>query len=221
VFLLLPALLALGACGDGGSSGANAADDKKVADAAVLKLTDFPSGWTEGPPPDETDDANDPFTKCLGSEAKELEANTSAEAESADFERGEGTTASSFVAVLKSEDNGTSAMDVLGSQKLKDCFNQALADELETTAGAEEGVTIGEATLKEASFGTVGDETVAMQLSVPVSAEAIEIVFYADLVFFREGRSIGGLFLGNLETPFPSSEGQELAKKMAARMKAA
>jgi hypothetical protein len=220
VFLLLPALLALGACG-GGGSGANAADDKKLADAAVLKLADFPSGWTEGPPPDDTDEADDPFTKCLGSEAKQLDANTSGEAESAEFSRGEGTTANSFVAVLKSEDNAKSAIDIMRSQKLKDCFNDSVGEEIEASAGAEEGVTIGDISLKESSFAKVGDEATALQLSVPISAEAIEITFYADVVFFREGRSIGGLFLGNLESPFPSAEAESLAKKMQARLKAA
>ncbi len=188
----------------------------------MLKLTDFPSGWTEDEAtPEEESSANDPIDKCFGGEGKTLDENTSAEADSPDFSRGETTTVSSFSAVLKAEKDAEEAMDLLASDTLKDCFNQALADELKATAGEDEGFTLGDVTLKDASFTKVGEETNALQFVIPISAPGVEVSFYAGLVFFRQDRVIGGLFLGNLESPFPSSEGEALAKKMAARMKAA
>jgi hypothetical protein len=234
VILLLPALLAFGACGDDSkesSSGATTTaadeassgeDDQKIADAVVLKLADFPSGWTEDEAtPEEEDSANDPIDKCFGGKGKTLDENTTAEADSPDFSRGETTSVSSFSAVMKSEKDAEETMDILASDTLKDCFNQALADELKATAGEDEGFSLGDVTTKSASFTKVGEETTALQFLIPISAPGVEVSFYADLVFFRQDRVIGGLFLGNLESPLASSEGEALARKMVTRMKAA
>ena len=221
VLLLLPALLVFGACGDDGG-GSSSGDDQTVADDVVLKLADFPSGWTEDEAkPEEEDSANDPIDKCFGGEGKTLDENTSAEADSPDFSRGETTTVSSFSAVMKEEKDAEAAMDILASAKLKDCFNQALEEEIKASSGEDEGFTLGEVTLKNASFAKVGDETTALQFVIPISAPGVEVSFYADLVFFRQGRVIGGLFLGNVTTPLASAEGEALAKKMVTRMKAA
>ncbi len=235
LILLLPAVLALGACGDDGGGGggssdatttteasAGAADDTKLAEAVVLKLDDFPSGWTEDEAtPEDPTGEDDPIDKCFGGEGKELDENTSAEADSPDFSRGETTSVSSFSAVMKAEKDAESAMDLMRSQTLKDCFNQALEEELKSTAGENEGFTLGEVTLKNASFAKVGEETSALQFVIPISAPGVEVSFYADVVFFRQDRVIGGLFLGNLDSPFDSAQGEGLAKKMVARMKAA
>jgi hypothetical protein len=237
VLLLLPALLVLGACGSddsGGGAGATTTsaatddagagekDDQALADDVVLKLADFPSGWTEDEAtPEDEDSANDPIDKCFGGEGKTLDENTSAEADSPDFSRGETTTVSSFSAVMKEEKDAEAAMDILASAKLKDCFNQALEEEIKASAGEDEGFTLGDVTLKNASFAKVGEETTALQFVIPISAPGVEVSFYADLVFFRQDRVIGGLFLGNVNTPLASAEGEALAKKMVTRMKAA
>jgi hypothetical protein len=236
--VLLPLLLITAACGndDGGGSGssdttdaksdttaakADSAKDTALAEAVVLKLSDFPSGYTEGEPPSKDDEEEDPFGDCLSSDAKALDEDTTGEAESPDFSRGETTTVSSFATVFNSESSAEKAMDVVASDELKECFDRFVTEEIKANAGDTEGVTFGDVELKDTSFPDTGEETNALQFVIPISAAGTDITFYVDLVFFRQDRTVAGLFLGDLGKPFPSADAATLAKKMAGRMQAA
>jgi hypothetical protein len=205
---------------DESSTKAADANDQELADRIVLKLSDFPSGWTEDDSTDEDDDDEDPLADCLGEESDELTDAETAEAESPDFSRGEATTASSLVSLLKTEPDAERGMELIRSEKLKQCLNEAMDKELRTQTG-EEGVEIGEVSLKNSSFPNVADETAALQMQVPITVQGSTVSFYADIVFFREGRIVAGLMVADVGQPFPSAEAEALARKLAGRMKAA
>jgi hypothetical protein len=233
VVLLLPLLLAAGACGDDSGDSASdtttttaaaksseASDDEQLAADVVLRLADLPSGYTEDEATPDEQDEGDPVDQCLGDEAAELDAATTAEADSPDFSRGETTTVGSDAAVLKEERDAEQAMDLISSDTFKQCLDAAVVEELKSGTG-EEGVTFGDVSLEDASFANVADETKALQFSVAIQAEGQEFPFYVDIVVFRAGRVVASLTLANLGEPYPASVGVDLARKMAARAKAA
>lgn len=208
-----------GACGDGGDGGAGA-DDDALARAAVLTAADLPPGFAESseedPAAEEEDDA---FDKCLGNEGKELEEATTAEADSPEFEKGDTTIAGSSSVVLESDDDAREAMRLLGSEKLKTCFNEAFAEGVREGA-AEEGGELPEfrTSVGELSFPAVGDEVVSYRGTLEFTVEGQNVQFPADFVFARKGRTIGFYFFGNLGEPFPIDQEKAAITKALSRV---
>lgn len=222
ISVVLCVLVLAGACGGGGGDGDGdkaGGDDDKLARAAVFVASDLPAGFAESREEEEAEDEEDPFDKCVGREGKELEEATTAEADSPDFEKGDTTIAGSASVVMKTDGDARKAMRLLGSEKLKTCFNDAFAEGVREGA-AEEGGELPEFTTSvgELSFPAVGDEVVSYRGTVSFTVEGQEIQFPADFIFSRKGRTIGFYFFGNLGEPFPIDQEKAAITKALSRV---
>lgn len=233
--VLFTACLLLGACAGGddettSATGATtttvaaadpAASDEDLAEAAVLVVSDLPAGFAESPDDEgpDGDDEDDPFDKCLGSAGDELEAATTAEADSPQFEKGDTTLAGSSAVVFKTEADARGTIQLLASAKGRTCFNEAIAQGFEE-GFEEEGAAAPdlETSVGALSFPRVGDEVVSYRARIDFTVEGQELSFPFDLVFVRKGRTIGFYFFGNLGAPFPVKDEQAAVTKALARL---
>jgi hypothetical protein len=233
--LLLVCALVLAGCGGGDDGdgagdatttvadgeGQESGDDDALAEEAVLQLSDFPPGWTEGEAPDEDDsDEDDTFDACpeLQAESEEIEEFETAEAESPQFSRGETTFVDSTVTVWEDEDAAERAFALFERDDVTDCLALAAKEGIEEEAG--EALEVGQPVARESSAPDAGDEAIAFQITLPVTAEGTELVFYLDLLAVRGGRAGALLSLVNLGQPFDGALAQQLAETIAERMAA-
>lgn len=203
--------------------GGESSDDQRLADAAVLVLSDLPPGFTETPKEDEggagEGEEDDPFEQCVGEEAGEIDAGTTAEAESSDFEKGDELLAGSIAFVLESEELAQDMMELFASDQLKECFNQAFAEGVREGA-AEEGGELPEFTTKvqNRSFAKIGDETAGYRATLSFAVQGQELSFPVDFVFARKGRTVGMYFFGAIGGQFSVEQQAAIIGKALARV---
>ena len=228
-------LLALGvavvlitsACGGGGGSGEQAGDggttqttaptqtepekridrtDQKRADAMVMRLADFPTGW-RGTPKDEKTESADCFKFDMSG------VTVSGRAVSDVFSTGSSTTASSAGGVYATVANARKVYEQITSDGLAECLTAYMRKQSdpETTIS----VTVG-----ELSFPKVGDASIARQFVMEITDKGTSMTLngYLDLVATRNERAVMFLLFVDVLTPFSPQQEVELARKVAARM---
>lgn len=214
IAVLLAALVGAGC--DGGGDGAASGDERAaetaitdehqaLAEAAVLQLTDFPTGWRAEMDEDE-EQASD---VCANIDLSDLV--TTGRAESENFMLGSVTTAWSVVSVY--EDGADQAFGQFASDETANCFRDFL--QKEDPPGDEE---IGEVTVGEISFPKIREMSRAYQIVIPVESEGPSPSFYVDLVFLQNGRSVGLVVFVDALTPFDDDLKVQLSKAVASRM---
>jgi hypothetical protein len=201
------------------------ADDQAAAEAMLLTLADFPSGWEETPA-DEADDENDELSAdtadCLGVDPDELDPDNP-KATSPSFSSSDDDEASVEVAFTPSEEAATRALELLADEAAPGCYGEAIQVLIEDNAAQEdlpEGIELGEATFNRLSFASLGDESTAFRVTLPFSAEGLNIDYFLDVVFVRVGRiGITGQFQA-VVTPFDEAHAAELMQTVIDRASA-
>jgi len=213
----LAALTACGGSGGGSTSGKAAAPaaDKAAAAKIVLRPSDFPSGWTSQPHAEGPNQAATvrQLGECLG--VGDPAAHTTADVNSPDFSKSQGTTAASEVRFVQTD--AQAGTDLAGFQgaKATDCLKQAL--ESISKERLPSGLTPGELTVQQLQFPTLRDGTAAHQASFTIPVAGTNVPVYVDFIVFRAGRAEVTLATTNLGSPFDPKVEQDLAKKMADR----
>jgi len=217
---VIAGLALLGACGGGGGGGgsksAAPATDKVAATKIVLKQTDFPSGWTsqahaQGP--------NQAATvrqlgECLG--VGDPAAHTTADVNSPDFNKSQGTTAASEARMVQTDAQASADLAGFQGPKATDCLKQAL--ESISKERLPSGLTPSELTVQQMQFPTLKDGTAAHQASFTIPLAGTNVPVYVDFIVFTSGRAEVTLATTNLGSPFDPKLEQDLAKKMADRV---
>lgn len=224
VLLVILAVLATGACGGGDGDGDDGPaspseagiDDDDKAQAANLRLTDFPPGWERQPaplnPPDDPDDRR--FSECMG--RPPAPTLRTALADSDNFSTGELTRANSSAQVMRTEAIAVEDMAALRGDRAIPCLSERLRAELAGQSPAG-GPPFALRVLDRLDYPTMGDETVAFRLTVDAPSVGAGTTLYVDQVFVRKGRMEVSTSFVDLGRPFPTELGETLVRKLADR----
>jgi hypothetical protein len=204
------------------------AADKAAAEAASLKLSDFPTGWTSTPQSDTSGYPNvdAEIAKCLGVSEEELNHKGPAHVDSPDFSDANNNTVSSSVGYAPSVPQAQHEFAIISSPKVPACLGPAV-EKLVTYAANHPsnasdtlpaGTTFGTPTVAPMSFPTFGDESVAYRVTIPVNTKSLTVSFYLDTVTARKGRAGAGLDFEGVGTPFPSDQEEHYTTLVVDRM---
>jgi hypothetical protein len=197
---------------------ADRAADRRIAEDAVLVLEDFPTGWQQE---DEDDDDNEE-TDCSG--VRDARETLSARATSPRFSQGETKNAENVTYVYGDDPAARTAFAGLASSETRTCIGQDLGERLAEAAGPTGqggGTQVGEPETSRVSIELLGDEREAARITVPVSAEGIDVDLIIDLVFVRVGRGIALVTVTDALTPFDEDLKAELTSTVIRRLSAA
>lgn len=170
--------------------------DQAIADAAVLKLSDFEPGWRADPP--DEDDGPEMTDVCDGFDMDE-----SAKADSKKFVRDDAEIENT-VAVFTSEAEAEEFIATYGSDETADCVRDFMNEQVRKSMLADpdapdlDDVTVN---LGQASVGDYGDEAAAYQMEISVEASGFAIDFYIDAILVRSGRALALFTFADISSP--------------------
>ena len=197
--------------------------DKATARAIALRISDFPAGWTSTPHQESKDDPGmgKQFSDCMGLPVDKLIPDSES-VDSPDFHTGSGADEKEVQnsVGIGSADDVDKAFDILASDKLPQCFKEALDASLKKQPGLE-NATVGAAKVEPLSVGEFGEKTIAYRVSVTVSARGISLDVYIDFVFIKVGNVGIMLSTQSLSQPFDNDLRTQLLNAVVDRAKAA
>jgi hypothetical protein len=204
------------------------AADTAAAQAASLKLTDFPAGWTSQPQSNDTGPASlkSDLAKCLGVSEASL-TNPPASVDSPDLsDSSNNNTASSTVGYRATAADQRASFALVSSTKVPNCLSSAVTslinDEIEHPTGTDNtlpsGAKVGASTVSPMSFPQVGDSSVAYQVKVPISYQGLNVTAYLDLIFSIKGRADVEMSFEGVSDPFPTVQEQHYTELVVNRL---
>jgi hypothetical protein len=229
VLRLLLVVMACGAlvvgCGGGDSGGREAQtviedEDQRLAEDALLTLSDLPSGWVASADDDEAEEVSD--AECFADIQPDLsELTVTGHAESGSFETDDAWV-SSTASVYRSEEEAREAFeggaDALRNDRIAACFGEVFAEGLAEEENDVE-IEVGEVSASEASLPDVGGERSAgIRVEIPLDVEGQPVSAYMEFIGVQEARTIGSLVTFSFVEPFPPDETERLAGVMADRL---
>lgn len=201
-----------GGTGGTGSSSTAVQTDHDLAQRVVLQAADVP-GYDALPPGDAQPasvKAASGFENCAGAAA--VLGDPQRTVLSPAFLKGQTNAVSSLVIVAGSEGDAEAAMASLAKPELAGCFTSLFRTALDLD------LLPGTTAKTEAQPGPkVNDQSVMWRTTLLVATGGQTISAYADLTFFRSGRTVGSLFNFQLGDPFPAAERAKLLHAMVAR----
>lgn len=241
--LLITAVLALGGCSsdsadadapesdapqatsdNGGDTGAPSEpdpQDQRIAEAALLTLKDFPAGWEAVAPEDEDDEraGQEKIAECVGVEYDDLYDDTNAEATSPDFTN-ELEEELSVTVSVGDEDRSERAFEIATRPEFRECLAEGMNDEIKANAEADssKGVEVGDVSVNELSFPSLGDESLAFRMTIPISASGLDLDAVIDFVGVRVGRAQTHLTSFGVGTQLSTDEFVRYARLAANRL---
>jgi hypothetical protein len=192
------------------------AADRALGSRALLRLADFPTGWTASTRHRE---ASQPklereIASCLHIAPSLVNETDPAEVRSPDFKHAGGAEISNTVTVTSTAGVAAEQLAVFAKPETARCLRRGMEQELRYTfshakAGGKTpaGVSFGRATVERMSFPTVGDQSVAYRVGVSITTKTLHVPLYFDVVLVRAGRAeISLSFAGVLLPTSPSAE---------------
>jgi hypothetical protein len=194
--------------------------EDELAGSVVLRLSDFPRGWTEGEMPEDEGQSDD-FKGCpeLEQEAAEVEKSGTGTAASAQFSLPDTATVDSEATVFENEEAATRSLALFERPEVADCISSAA--EQGPRQGAEDGYEYGQPVTRREPALAVGDDAVAYRVTLPVTVESGSFTFLMDIVAVRAGRLVAYVISTGEDEPLDANLQQQLARAVANRMKAA
>jgi hypothetical protein len=191
------------------------AADRKIAQAATLRLSDFPSGWEESDTSSPSQSAKCPGIRTAKDTATVRES-------SSDFNTNNGnTTADNVIYVYSDEAAAQAALAALTGRDNRKCIGKQAAD-LVKDAVKKENLQVRDVTTGQVSVPAgVGDDRHALRITIPFTYQDTDITATVDYDIIRVGRGLDILELSDVLTPFDDDLRQRLARRSAARLRAA
>lgn len=229
VIAIVAFLLAAGtACG--GGNGDETASPSAIepaaqerAEAMVLQLSDFPTGW-RGSAPEEAD--REGFRKCVGTDLSGF--TKIGDASSQDFAKGDSTSASSEAIVYKDEQQAIDAFseisDGLNSADAEDCFQNIVEENVRNQSTGNDQFRIGEVDVGQLNLTQPGVEDFsAWQVVIPVEitsgvGEGFAPNVYIEFVGLRQGNAVASVSTQDSFTEFDTDLRDKLIQTVAQRM---
>jgi hypothetical protein len=192
------------------------AADRTLASRALLRLSDFPTGWTAATRHREPSQPKleREIASCLHIAPSLVNEADPAEVRSPGFKHAGGAEISNTVTVTPTAGVAAEQLSVFSKPETARCLRSGMEKELRYTfshakAGRKTpgGVSFGHATVERLSFPAVGDQSVAYRVGVSISAKTLHLPLYFDVVLVRAGRGeISLSFAGVLLPTSPSAE---------------
>ena len=213
-------MLAVGCGGGGGGTDSSPAEtapraDQAVADAANLKITDFPTEWKSTPVPAETTAANAAneraFAQCMGRPPPDEERTVVLY--SPDFSAAETRRVASSVQLAKTEDIAKADFQAQRGDKAVACQKSQLDSEFRRQLPD----AAPQLSVDRLDFPVFGDESVAFRADVTSVAEGVQVRTLIDIVFVRKGRTEMSVSFVNRTSPFPQDLQRSLLQRMVGR----
>lgn len=193
---------------------------RAAAEKTFLKLEDFPAvGWKQAPAaattptPEELDLPSECQSPLL---SRKPPPDSIVQADSPEFDNDKGSQVASRVIVFQDEGTAQKYMDAVN--KFIDDFNgcrQRLLEALNDTGGAQAGATpvsqTTDVSVEKLAIDSMGDQSVALGLTISIEAGGIPLSLRSDLVAVRVGRMVsllGYLSSTVLASPELSEEGR-------------
>jgi hypothetical protein len=193
-----------------------------IAEAALLTIDDFPTGW-EAEPADEPDSdvvVDDELERCLGVDIAEplLDA---PQAVSPTFTGPADEQIGASVTIASTTDAAVRAIEPLQRPDAPRCFNEAFEAQMGSASGRPEGVEIGEPTFERVPLEIVADESVVMRDTLSVTYQGVEVSLHGASAFARVGRGLIALTSYSSETPIDAEHMRQLTQIIVDRLSAA
>ena len=158
----------------------------RILDAAILTLDDVPSGWEQLPGSEDDEADQEQIAECVGVDVADLYEEDNPEADATfgapdDSELQVGWTTAATVDVAEFR------FETLTSDRALDCLRDVVVDAIPADGDFE----VGEVSLNRVSFPQFGDDSTAIRVTVPVTAQGMSVEAFFDAVFVRAGRAIG------------------------------
>lgn len=169
------------------------------AEAAVLRLEDFPDGWTEHAPEEGLDleiTWRD-LTTCLGVEPPDQAIGI---ATSPTFLRGIGTQARSTVEYV-TEAEAQEVAAALAGPAFDECATEAFAADV--TRSAPEGGVPGPVEVSPLDPPELGEEAFAWRVNVTIDLDGLQVPVFQDLVVVFDGEAVSRFMFLNPGSEFP------------------
>jgi hypothetical protein len=208
----------------------NIAADTAAAQAASLKLSDFPPGWTSDPQSSDTgtgtDAIDNDLARCLGVEAADL-ASGPVDVNSDDFSDPNGQNISSSEVDYQPTAKAQNAeFDLWSNPKTPECLAKSITtlikDEIQhptdSASTLPPGLTLGQATVQPMSFPTFGGKTVPYRITLSASVNDQSIDMYFDLVAAIKGRAVALVIFFGGDNPFPIDQEQHYTGLVVGRL---
>jgi hypothetical protein len=202
--------------------------DRKIAQGALLRLSDLPEGFTSTPRKASTADSPEEkavvqsFADCVGVDASLLNDDTDetkADAKSDKFKRAPSLDFEMSASVSASKDEQQKIFDAFKSSKAGRCFetffNDALALSLEHPSPGETapaGLTLGEASVETIDLGLHG-KTVIYRATIPFTVQGQSAEVVSDFVLALKGRIGMTMTFQNVGEAFPKDLEVQIANE--------
>jgi hypothetical protein len=193
--------------------------DQAAAEAALLVLADFPSGWSEIPESDTEAQQNvqAQIAECAGAEEPRAVDFGGASVETGTFTSPSDESVEHTVGVAGSASEAEERMAGLAAPDFATCVHGVYENYFEDQPLPEDA-TVGELTVARLNVSPVGDETIAYRVTVPVDLGSSTVEVYADVVAVRSGRAVAGLAFGSELAPFPTEDVERYVALAAERL---
>jgi hypothetical protein len=233
--LALVAVLALGAgaCSRGDAIRPSAgedlpenAQDREIVESGLLRITDFPAGWSTDLKEDDTNGADDPTSsipECMRLEQVN-DAASLGKADSPDFTTPQDKQASNNVEVYPDAAKAGEIQSLVLSPDSTACLQKGLSATLQQqlagdpeAAAVVRGVTVEGGPIDAGAFG---DATAALGYRAAVDVGTMSLNFYFDVIVVQVGRAQASyMFMDDIPNPV-ADERDPLIEASVARLRA-
>jgi hypothetical protein len=202
--------------------------EQPAAEAALLKIDDFPAGWTEVP-----DDERSPLAiesqrriaACAGVEGERLLDLGGALAESGNFTGPNNQIVEESVAIV--EEVVAEDMFVRFTEPgVGDCFADAMQQTIDAmitspsdpSESFPSDTEFGEVTVAQLKVPAAGDESAGYRVTVPLTRQGISFEIVLDAVLIRSGGALAGVSFQSAPQPFAMEDIEHYVELAAERL---
>ncbi len=194
---------------------ATTVEGQAEANAALLVLSDFPTGWTEEPEEEPTAQELDyqaQIAECAGGSGNLFDLG-GPRAQTPDFVGPDDQRVEQSVTIV----DAAIAEDFIArftapgvDTCIRDAARAFVAESIESPADPSESlpgaVQIGDVTIGDVLLPPAGDELVAYRVTVPLTVSGVDVDAFVDVVVVRSGGSLSGFTFQSVFEPFPADE---------------
>ncbi len=194
-----------------------ASPEQAAADAALLVLSDFPTGWTEEleAKPTEQDLAyRATLAECAGGTGDNLLDLGGPSARTPDFVGPDDERVEQTVTVVET----AVAEDLMArfvAPGADTCFRDSIveftteqfgsADDPSQSTTAD-GVKVGDVTIEPLDLAPAGDEVAGYRITLGLSTQGLDFDAFVDVVIVRSGGTLSGFTFQSVFEPFPAAD---------------
>jgi len=193
---------------------------RALAEQALLRLEDFPTGWVERPAEeDEEDFQPDLPPECAWFIEQEEAPGTLVEVESREFHGSDDEEVQSNVTIFEDVAAASQTFADVSDfiercrQPLREAVTQYFQEKIREE-GEDlpfEDIKLTDFNVDRLSFPAYGDESMALRMSVELDAGFLSLDFYGDIFGIRVDRIVGGMMFGDFFERPDTNEEERLA----------